>query len=84
MSYCNHTWVEEVYKEYAGYYCNKCNLERNTRVPVKFTNRIQAFESRNYDGSLAGYTKGTEEGDRWLTEEVTVYCDGTKSYKNWW
>ena len=52
----------------------------------KITRKIQAWEARNYDGTFAGYKKGTPEGDRWLIEEKFIPKDTTKPirYTNFW
>ncbi len=81
---CDHEWVKETHRDYSAEYCVKCNAIRNEERPVKQTNKIQAWQARNYDGSFAGYLKGTTDGDRWLTEEVTIWCNGDRTYKNYW
>ena len=52
--------------------------------PVKTTKHIQAWQACNYDGSSAGYQKGTLEGDRWLEQTTIEYPDEEIKIVNRW
>jgi hypothetical protein len=47
---------------------------------------IQAWQAKNGDGSPANWEKGTEEGDRWLTQVKIIPNDHEKPirYQNYW
>jgi hypothetical protein len=57
-----------------------------TSYGIAIWKRIQAFDAKNWDGTHAGYKKGTEEGDRLLLEKKIVPFDKSMPvmYTNFW
>ena len=53
---------------------------------TRITTMIQAWQAVNYDGSPMNWEKGTEEGDRWLTQVKIIPHDKEKpiKYQNHW
>jgi hypothetical protein len=47
--------------------------------------QIQAWEAKNYDGELAGWERGTPDGDRFCVERKQVRReDGKTVFTNFW
>lgn len=53
---------------------------------TEYWTHIQAWQARNYDGSLAGYRQGTPDGDRQCTEKKFVphEKEAPTRYTNYW
>jgi len=71
----------------------KRRIEKRDGKPIQFTQRygietyslIPAWQSRNTDGSPAGYIAGTEDGDRIILQRTCTDPNNAElSYTNWW
>jgi hypothetical protein len=81
---CDHKWVKRTRREHSAEYCVRCNAMQNEERPVIQVRKIPAWQALNDNGTPVGYEEGTHFGNKYITEKITWWCDGTRSYEHYW